>query len=197
MANKQLDRDWEEFLTPEILRIRLISAALYLAAFEILKDNITGQIRSFFTFGSEEYGDPIDPKYEEDVLSRNRSRLYASLSWLVENAAIDQDDIGIFEQLKDCRNQIAHDMTKCVSTGSELKHITLFPVLIALLNKIEKWWIMNVEIPTDPDFDGVEIDEAEIIPGSIMMVRIMFDIALGSDVEAGAYLKAFRKYRKA
>ncbi|MBJ7278541.1 hypothetical protein JHC43_18835 [Marinobacter salarius] len=40
-------RNWEDFLNPEILKTKLISASIYLAAFEILKElripaNVTG-----------------------------------------------------------------------------------------------------------------------------------------------------------
>jgi hypothetical protein len=49
------------------------------------------------------------------------------------------------------------------------------------LNKIEKWWIINVDIATDPQFDGEHIDERGIIPGPIMPHQLMMDIALGSE----------------
>jgi hypothetical protein len=44
-----------------------------------------------------------------------------------------------------------------------------FGDMTTLLDKIERWWIVNVEIPTNPDFDGKheEIDESGIIPGCI------------------------------
>jgi hypothetical protein len=196
MAKNGVDQSWEEFLTPEILRNKLISASLYLAAFEMLKDSVVGRLRSFYTFGYDKNGDRIDPQYEQRVLNRNRSTLYASLSWLAESGAIDQDDLGTFENLKECRNQIAHDMPQLVLAGSGFEYPALFPDLIALLQKIETWWILNVEIPTNEDFDGEEIDEAGIIPGPVMTVKMMLDIALGSEAEANAYLKALRERRQ-
>ncbi len=73
----------------------------------------------------------------------------------------------------------------------------MFPDLITLLKKVETWWILNVEIPTNEDFDGAEIDEAEVIPGRIMTLRTMLDVALGSEAEANAYLKALGEQRQA
>src|ERR1017187_8409934 len=87
MAKNGVDQSWEECLTPEILRNKLISASLYLAAFEMLKDSVVGRLRSFYTFGYDKNGDRIDPQYEQRVLNRNRSTLYASLSWLAESTA--------------------------------------------------------------------------------------------------------------
>src|SRR5713226_8484536 len=119
MAKNSVDESWEEFLTPEVLRNKLISASIYLAAFQMLKDSIVGHLKSFYTFGFDKDGDLIDPKYEREVLSRNRSVLYASLSWLAESGAIDEKDLGTFEKLKDCRNQIAHNMPQLALAGSK------------------------------------------------------------------------------
>ncbi len=43
------------------------------------------------------------------------------------------------------------------------------------------WWIREVEIPTNPDFDNCEIVYDEIVPGQIIALQLMCDIALGSE----------------
>ncbi len=196
MSTNGTRESWEEFLDPQALRGRLISASLYLAAFEMLKTSIVGRLRGFYTFHFDEAGGHPDPKYDQEVLSRNRSPVYASLSWLLERAAIAQADIDLFEKLKDCRNRIAHEMAQVALPGGTLDHVTLFPDLVGLLRKIETWWIVNVEIPTNEEFDDVEIEEAGIIPGPIMTVKMLLDIALGSESEATSYLKAFRDWQQ-
>ncbi len=40
-----------------------------------------------------------------------------------------------------------------------------------------------MEIPTNPDFDGKKIDEEGMVPGKIMTLRLLADIALGSEEE--------------
>jgi len=62
-----------------------------------------------------------------------------------------------------------------------------------LLYKIEKWWILNVEVPTNPDFDGKDIDEDSIVPGKIMAFRLLADIALGSEEESKIYYEELMK----
>jgi hypothetical protein len=89
----------------------------------------------------------------------------------------------MFEQLKVCRNKLAHELPE-LAFSAELQHIELFPKLVSLLGKIERWWIVNVEIPTDADFDGREIDYEGIVPGRVMTIKMMLDIALGSQDEA-------------
>jgi hypothetical protein len=196
MAMNDTNGAWEEFLNPEVLRGKLISASLYLAAFKMLKDSIVDRLRDFYTFHFDEAGGHPDREYDLDVLSRNRSPVHASMSWLIERNAIDQSDIETFEKLKACRNRIAHEMAQLALPGGTYDHLTLFADLVALLRKVETWWIVNVEIPTNEDFAGMDIDEAGIIPGRIMTVRMMLDIALGSEAEAAAYLSAFRERHK-
>jgi hypothetical protein len=68
--------------------------------------------------------------------------------------------------------------------------------MVTLLDKIERGWIVNVEIPTNPDFTSKEedIDENGIIPGPIMSLRMMLDVALGSDETASYYINEFKKH---
>jgi hypothetical protein len=184
---------WEELLNPALLRSKLISVSIFLAAFEILKESIIGRIKDFFSVGFDINGDIIDPKYRTDVLSRNKSPLYASLSWLEEMKAIDAADIGTFETLKACRNTVAHELPRLVGGNVVLDHLVLFPDLLGLLRKIELWWIVNVEIPTNPDLDGAAIDESGIIPGPVITLRLMTDIAFASEEESTFYFNEFRR----
>lgn len=184
---------WEEFLSPELLRAKLISTSLFLTVFQMLKECVIERIKDFYTYGFDETGWLVDPQYEVDVLSRDKSRVYASLKWLLDLGAIDQADLDQFERLKLCRNKLAHDLAS-VSLGTATEHLTLFPAMVDLLSKIERWWIVNVEIPANEDFDGVDIDESDIVPGRVMTVRILADLALGSDKEAKAYLDYFKEH---
>ncbi len=188
---------WIEFLTPEVLRNRLISASIYLAAFELLKDSIIDHPRYFFASEYDENGALAGPEYHKQVLSRNSRPLYASLSWLREFGVLDDNDLAVFENLKNVRNIVAHEMHQLASGSAPSKHVAELPKLVALLRKIEVWWIVNVEIPTNPDFDAsVEIDEDGILPGPVMAVSLMLDVALGSEEEANRYAKAFREERE-
>jgi hypothetical protein len=62
-----------------------------------------------------------------------------------------------------------------------------------LLRKIEVWWILNLEVPTNPDFDNEEIDVDAILPGPVMAVSVMLDVALGSEKEANQYAEALKE----
>lgn len=193
----KVQASWERFLHPETLRSNLIVASTFITAFEMLKDSIIERIKDFYTSGYDrEKGMIVDFKYKTEVLDRNKSPLYASLSWLKENMVIDETDIQQFNKVKDCRNELAHDIANFISTGIRNDPMPLFNIMVDLLNKIEKWWIINVDIATDIDMADKDIDEDGIIPGPIMSLRLLTDIAFGAEEESGWYFKEFKKRTK-
>lgn len=184
---------WEAFLDPDVLRPNLIIASLYIAAFELLRSSIVDRIKSFYSTGFDQNGPRIGADYESEVSSRNRSPVYASLEWLKENGATDDNDLAIFEQVKECRNRLAHEIVGLLSNGIPPDLPMRFADMTALIDKIEKWWIVNVEIPINPDFDGQEIDEQGIMCGPVIALKALIDIALGSEEDSKRYLNEFLK----
>ncbi|MEQ1588987.1 MAG: hypothetical protein ABL902_01370, partial [Gallionella sp.] len=113
--------------------------------------------------------------------SRNRSALYASLDWLSETGVIDKNDLQAFERIKVTRNSLAHELPLLVIHGADFKLIEKFQELVVLLKKIEVWWVVNLEIPINPDFSGKEIDEDGIVPGPVLMIQIMLEVLSGNE----------------
>jgi hypothetical protein len=185
--------DWEQFLTPEILRNNLIIAGVYLVAFELLNDSIVDRIRSFYICGYDQDGIKIDPKYNDEVQSRSRSAVYASLNWLKESDVINDNDVNIYEKIKRKRNEIAHEIHRISYKGIKEDVALLFNQIVDLLSKIEKWWIIYVDIATDPDLYDKDIDADGVIPGPVMGLRILIDVALGSDDESKRYIDYLNK----
>lgn len=128
----------------------------------------------------DEHGPTIHPDYQSEVLSRNKSELYASLRWLREQNAICDEDLDTFEKLKCTRNLLAHQLFAVVTGQVESTHESQFAELVALLRKIGVWWVVNVEIPTNPDFDGQEIDEDGIVPGAVLGLQMLIEVAAGN-----------------
>lgn len=171
---------WERFLDPEVVRPSLFLATMFITTFEILKDSIVDDVRGFYTNGFDKHGPTVGAEYQSKVLSKNKSPLYASLLWLRENDAIGDDDLITFEKLKSTRNQLAHQLFAVVTGQVGSAHETQFTELVALLRKIGVWWVVNVEIPTNPDFDGQEIDEAGIVPGAVLSLQMLIEVASGN-----------------
>ncbi len=56
----KLEQTLEEFLNPEIMRERLISASIYIAAFESLKETIIEKIRFYYCLDDSKDSKPCD-----------------------------------------------------------------------------------------------------------------------------------------
>ena len=171
---------WERFLDPDAVKPSLFLATMFITTFEILKNSIIDHLRNFYANGWNENGPIISPEYQSKVLSRKNSPLYASLDWLHESEAISTKDLEKYEELKKTRNLLAHQLFEVVTGQIESKHETQFDELVELLRKIEVWCVINLEIATNPDFDGQEIDEEGIVPGSILSLQMLIEVASGN-----------------
>ena len=103
-------------------------------------------------------------------------------------------DIGAFDRVKTCRNILAHRLLATLgSEGMPPDFEKCFEEMVALLDKIETWWIKEVEIPINSDLDGQDIDEDGIMSGRVMGIRLLCDIALGDEKTCQFYYDEFRK----
>lgn len=177
--NTTADR-WERSLDPDVVRPSLFLATMFITTFEILKNSIVDRIRDFYSVGWSESGSTVNPEYQREVASRKKSILYASLEWLIGHEAIDAKDLETFEKLKGIRNQLAHQLFEVVTGQIESEHEAQFSALVELLRKIEVWWVVNVEIPINPDFDGQDINEEGIVPGAVLSLQMLIEVASGN-----------------
>lgn len=73
----------------------------------------------------------------------------------------------------------------------------MFSKLIQIRVKIEKWWVLNIDIATNSDFDNSsDIKESDIVTGSEMTNQIIFDMLSGDDKKATFYRDEFMKKYK-
>lgn len=119
--------------------------------------------------------------------------LYASLEWLRESDAITDNDIEVFNKVKQCRNNIAHEISRMLSEGLPKDFADRFGDMTSLIAKVERWWIVYFEIPLNPEVANREINEDELVPGPIAGLKMMIDVALGDDEISKYYINEFRK----
>ena len=156
--DEKVIREVQRLLSKEALKDNLTKASLYVLAYETLKNSIIEKPKGFFTFGGIE----ADDDYKKEVLSKHRNPLIASCRWFQENGAISETDVNEFLTLREHRNYIAHELPNVLlNTSSQVdedKEIGLFH----LLCKIDRWWILEFEIPINSEFDGKTIDPTEV-----------------------------------
>jgi len=191
--NEEASKQWNNLLDPEILSTNLKTASIYIAAYEILKDSIIGRLTDFFSVWSDDGCFKPTQDYKTYVLSRNKSPLYASLDWFREMDAISSDDLNNFEEIKQLRNELAHEMPRHLSQGMGNDFFKTFALMFEFLNKIETWWIVNMEIPVDSDFDGQTVEDKDVFSGRQLLLQMMFDVALGKKEDANKYLDMFNQ----
>jgi len=182
--NEQRDqarRGWAKFLNPEALRSNLIAASLFLAAYETLRASIIDRIRGFFTHDFDENGMIVGEAYGTKVLSLDKSPLRASVLWLKEMSAIDDFDIAQIDRIREHRNELAHDLPTFIATAEAEINIQLLSEILALVTKIDRWWIREVDIPTNPDYDGREVADCDICSGNMAFLQMMIQIAVGEN----------------
>ena len=182
---------WERTLHPETLKSNIITASIFSMAFEMLKSSIIEKIEGFFTNGFNENGMIVSPEYKEKVLSLNKSPLYASLKWLQNMEAINDEDLKTFEHIKVCRNTLTHEMLKFASKGVDFDVADAFEKMVSLLRKVEIWWFEKLEMAIDPEACPDDLDIEQVIPGPVWSLQMLLDVALGPEEEARKYYDYF------
>jgi hypothetical protein len=182
---------WAKFLNPETLRANLITASIFLAAYETLRASVIDHIRGFFTDGFDENRPITSDDYRTKVLSLDKSPLRASLLWLKQMGVVDDSDITRVDQIREHRNEVAHDLPKFIATADADINVELISAIYDLVTKIDRWWIREVEMPTNPDFDGQEIVDNDIESGNMLFLQMMIRVATGED--SAVFWEEFQK----
>lgn len=185
---------WLKFLDPQNLKENLIFSSLYIASFEAFKDYVVENVKFFFNNGFSDGEFTFSNEYRTDVQSLDKSLIKASLLWLKNMNAINNIDIDIYDDLRQYRNKLSHELMNLLFEGLPEELPAKIAHLIALRVKIEKWWILNIDIPTNPDYDSSpEIKEEDITTGSQMFNQIIFDMLSGDEKRASYYQNEFKK----
>ena len=101
-----------------------------------------------------------------------------------ERSVISTAEIELVDAICEHRNELAHDLPRFVaSTNAEIS-ASLLGSIYDLVAQIDRWWIQEVEIPINPDFDGQRINDDEIQSGSMLFLQIMICTVTGEDFSA-------------
>jgi hypothetical protein len=96
---------------PEQIESSLVGAALFLTAYHLLRNAIVDNVRNAFLQRGWNYAE-----YDEQVLSRHRSRFDASLLWLVDVGVLDETQVEEIHEIRRYRNKLAFDLPKLLRT---------------------------------------------------------------------------------
>ena len=113
---------------------------------------------------------------------------FASLKWFINSGAISEEDYKLYQKIRNRRNEITHKLLLNLSNGFSNSDITLFSDLITLYQKIDKWWINEIEIPISYNDLPENYDSKAVLGGQALVISIINDIVLG---EGGNKYKEF------
>ncbi len=172
--------EWSNILAPEKLKSNLEFAALYIALYEKLEDTIITRVRDFFTLlesDDSEYIKHVLDLYDAKKcprINKDCRSLISSLIWLVDSKAITDEDIQLLSKLKSMKNQFTHDMFLIIVQGLPEGVEALFAQMIDLFNRIERWWIIEFEIPISGNIDDIDFDN--IMSGNMLILHAILNI---------------------
>jgi hypothetical protein len=192
-------QSWLKFLDPQSLRSNLILASIYLAAWETFEHGVIGNIESFYLNGFDENSFTYSEGYQQ-AMTRDKSPFRASMLWFKDMGIVDAADMELADRPRQHRNDIAHNLPAYLAKASHNVDVALLGDLCSLLSKIDAWWIRNVEIPINSDFDYQDVDaipDAEIKSGNMLFLSMMFNIATGDETEASELYNEFVRISEA
>ena len=186
-TNEPLPQRLSSFLDPANLSMSLQFAALFIAVFDYFKDALIERVKNFYLSGIKD-GKPQYRDYDKKVLSKidgkKNKTIRATLKWLQENGAFSNEDIKCFKELTNTRNALAHNMAVLLFEGLDEQYISQYVAMLELFSKFDKWWIAEIEIPTDPDmtpevFDNIDWDGLSSM--GLVLLKMMTDAAINGN----------------
>lgn len=192
---KDFEQKLENFFNPEILKANLIIASLYIAVFDNFKTNIVEKVKYFYLSGIKE-GVEQFRDYEKEVLelvkTKKNKQIKATLQWLLSCKMITEAEIQEFEVYTNMRNKLAHEMNKMLIEGFPEEIYKNYADMINLFNKIERKWIIEIEMAINPPKISYEdIQWEEITSINLEFIKIMTDIAFTGNEK---YMQMVKNY---
>lgn len=191
--------DWiSNIFNEDLLKTNVCFASLFVLNFECLKEFVVNQVRYFYCDFEIKDGKELikeTPEYKKDVRDLHKQLDNASMKWFVDNNAISKEDYQSYQKMRQRRNDITHELLKNLSDGFSEEDAKLFGQMIVLYNKLDKWWINEIEIPTSGEELPGNYDENDVTGGQAIVLSAINEIILGDQGEK--YKKLLAELEKA
>lgn len=189
--------NWNNILNEDVLKFNINFAALFVLNFECLKDYIITQPRTFYSDVLIKDGELCceeTEEYKKEVRSLEKNIENASLRWFMNTDAITEEDYNLYQELRERRNDITHELLKNLNNGFNETDAKLYVKLLELYQKIDKWWINEIEILISGEVLPDEYDSEQVLGGQAMILSIINDIIFDNNKER--YKNLFDELKK-
>ncbi len=165
-------KDWLKFLDENEVKFQLITASLYLTAYDLLIDTIIRKIEEFYTDGFDENGFIISKRYKTEVRGLYKKDIViASTKWLVKNKVITESELERIKIFKVHRNELAHELTKMIADSDSNTKTEFVTEIRDLYFKIQKWWFVEFEVQVNPDLGHLDTDKLDY--NEVLMIHML------------------------
>jgi len=172
-----------KFLDADEVKFQLITASLYLTAYDLLIESVVHKIKDFYTNGFDENGWIVDEKYKVEVRGLYKKDIViASLKWLEKNNVISENEIDRVKLFKEHRNELAHELSRMISNSDKRTKTEFMQEIRDLYFKIHKWWFVEFEMAIEPELGKLnpdELDFNEVLSFIMMPMDYMVNIVNG------------------
>lgn len=164
MAYKDVSLDdfVKAYLDPMVIHDKMLHIGFFMFAFEQLRSAIHERPQSFFadewSIVEGEIRANRTQRFKEEVLALAKKEFEASLRWHVDQGALTEVDLKDILVLLEYRNLLAHEPHKIMDIRLNYFQPDAIDRVRRHHSKIGNFW-MRVDIATNPDFDGVDVDE--------------------------------------
>ena len=191
----------ENLLAEPILKRNVEFAALFVLNYESLKQYVVDQVRGFYaeaiTFDGDEIKYKESDEYKKQVRKLDTQIDTASMKWFMDAGAITEQELDLYHTCRKRRNDITHELLKNLSLGFHEKDMELFIDMVHLYQKIDNWWINEIEIPTSADEIPEDYDRNQVVGGQAIILSVVNDIILGNGAtKYNEILELLRKMQK-
>ncbi|MBC2773221.1 hypothetical protein H6M51_10125 [Rhizobium sp. AQ_MP] len=170
------------------ISLQLRVASMYMIIYEDLRDTIEQRVTGFFANDWELVDGkllPTELSEEYRTLLRGKSKFKACRDFLREFGATSSEDEEFIVKFISYRGEVAHRLYWIMLDDNEPElDLEMLIQALSLSVKIERWWIKNIELPTNPDFDGIDVSLDEIEPGRHLFLRQLIRVAFQDVLDA-------------
>ena len=190
--------NWKNILDENILKTNINFATVFVMNYECLKEFVIEQVRDFYSQHFYMDGDRIvceeSNAYKEKVRALDKNLENASLKWFMDAEVITQEDYDRYQIIRKKRNDITHKLLKNLNEGLGEEDVHLFGDMMRIYNKLDKWWINEIEIPTSADDIPEDYDRNGVCGGQALILSIINEIIFGN--EGDKYKELLNEFMK-
>lgn len=183
---EQEDQKLHNISDKETLQSNLTFIALFVGMYEDFADRVQQRVELLLC--DRAYVDSRNrlrvakgKAYNEIIRKRqvdgrgHRDILKASVLWLVDQKVIKKEEYETFLELKTLRNRLTHQMSQVVWDGLQKEEIEKLMVLFDLYEKVDRWWLDEVELPVNGQDIVESMDKDRPRSFHLMAYQIMLE----------------------